>query len=303
MAKDKAANEHFVPQAYLKSFANIKQQCFVYDKLNNSQFCSNIKNILTQRYLYDFDTELLKMFPGVDQQAVEKILANTIDGYWGNIVSNINNNFEWFSLKRPWNYLDVYRCAAIQLMRTPRGKETLLKIYNTVYKKTYDVRFENVFLAKEILNVLNENMKSDLLEIILDKFGHISIGINNTEIPFITCDNPAFVLPNKWDAGKTEMMYYPVTPGRCIFFFKRNYLSHQLNEVFEDVKSGKFVIKELSDITQEAYKCEQEILKELNPQSIVLKMEDILFLNTCCAKTASQYIISNQDMINQKLWL
>lgn len=303
MAKDKTDNGHYVPKAYLQSFANKKQQCFVYDKQNNKQFCPNIKNILAERYFYDFDAELLENFPTVDRQAVEKILANTIDGYWGNIVSNIENNFEWFSLKHSWNFLDVYRCATVQLMRTPGGKETLLKIYNTVYEKDNDKTFENIVFAKELLDVLNENMRSVLLELILNEFGHITIGINNTQIPFITCDTPIFVLPNKWDEEKTEMMYYPITPERCIFFFKRKYPSHQLKFVLEDVKSGKFVAKSFSDIPQEAYKREREMLKTLNPQSMDLKTEDVLLFNSCCAKIASRYIISNQDMLTRNLWV
>lgn len=303
MAKDKTANEHYVPQAYLKSFTNKNNQCFVYDKKNNNSFCSNIKNILAKRYLYDFDSELLKSFPKVDQQAVEKILANTIDGYWGNIVSNIEKNFEWFSLKHSWNFLDVYRCTAVQLMRTPNGKETLLKIYNTVYEKEHDKKFENIVLAKEILDVLNENMRSALLEILLNEFGHLTIGINHTEIPFITSDTPVFVLPNKWDEGKTEMMYYPITPKRCIFFFKRKYPNNQLKFVLEDIKSGKFMVKDFSDIPQEAYRREQEILKKLNPESITLNPEEVLLYNSYCVEIATQYIISNQDMTERKFWV
>lgn len=304
MAKDKTAKEHYVPQAYLKSFANNKQQCFVYDKQNNTQFTPNIINILAERYLYDFDAGLLESFPKVDQQAVEKILSMTFDSYWCNIVDNIENNFKWFSLKRSWNFLDVYRCAAVQLMRTPSGKEKLLKTYNAVYNETLDKKFENILLAKELLDILNENMKSILLETILTEFGHITIGINDTEIPFITSDSPVFILSNQWDEGKTEqMMYYPVTPKRCIFFFKRKYVSQQLKAVFEDVNSGKFVINDLSDIPQEAYRREQEMLKRLNPESIVLNSEEILLFNSCCAEMATRYIISNQDMTTRKFWV
>ena len=196
MAKNKTTNEHYVPRTYLKSFANKKQQCFVYDKQNKKHFIANIEGILTERYLYDFDIELLEGYSEVDEQAVEKILGITIDNYWRNIVANIENNFESFSLKYSWHFLDVYRCAAVQLMRTPTGKKALMNIYDEVYGKKHDGSFENIVLAKEIFNVLNENMKSILLEIMLNEYGHITIGINNTEIPFITSDNPVFVLPN-----------------------------------------------------------------------------------------------------------
>lgn len=94
MAKDKVANEHYVPRAYLRAFANEKQQCFVFDKLNDKFFQTNIQGILSQRYLYDFDKEILCGFPNVDEQAVEKVLGATIDGYWKNIVKNIDTNYQ-----------------------------------------------------------------------------------------------------------------------------------------------------------------------------------------------------------------
>lgn len=304
MAQDKTANEHYVPRAYLKSFANEKQQCFVYDKQNKRHFISNINGVLAERYLYDFDMGLLENFSEVEEQAVEKILGMTIDNYWCNIVANIENNFECFSLKYSWHFLDVYRCATVQLMRTPSGKKTLLNIYNEVYRKERDEKFENIVLAKEILNVLDENMKSILLEIILNEYGHITIGINNTDIPFVTSDNPVFVLANMWDKSKTEMMmYYPITPKRCIFFQKRKYVGDQLGNVLVDVKLGKFVIKELWDIPQEAYRREKEKLKQLNPGTIILRKENVLVLNSCCVEVATRYIVSGQNIEKEKLWV
>lgn len=304
MAQDKTANEHYVPRAYLKSFANEKQQCYVYDKQNKKPFPSNIKGILSERYFYDFDAELVKDCIGIDVQALEKILAVTIDDYWNNIVANIDANFEWFSLKYSWHFLDIYRCAAVQLMRTPSGKKMLLHMYNEVYGKEKDERFENIVLAKEVCNVLDENLKSVLLEIILNEYGHIAIGLNETSIPFITSDTPVFVMPNIWDKSKTEMMmYYPITPQRCIFFLKRKKVENQLGNVFEDVNSGKFEIADLADITQEAYRREKEMLKQLNPETIILREEDVLVFNTCCAETATRYVISFQNLEKEKLWI
>ena len=304
MAQDKTANEHYVPKVYLRAFANDKKQCFVYDKLKDKTFSTNIQGILSQRYLYDFDKELLGGFPNVDEQAVEKILGSTIDGYWKNIVENIDTNYQWFSLKYSWYFLDVYRCVAIQMIRTPKGKKALLNIYNGVYKKEHDVRYENIVLAKEIFNVLDENMKSILVEMLLNEYGHITVGINETNIPFITSDTPAFQMPYIWDDKKQEMMiYYPVTPKRCIILHKRNYVENKLNEVINETTTGEFAITDLSDITQEAYRREEEQLAIVNPESIKLNEEDVLIVNTCCIGLAERYVISNQDLEKQRFWI
>jgi hypothetical protein len=304
MAQDKVANEHYVPRAYLKAYANEKQQCFVYDKLKDKIFSTNIQGILSQRYLYDFDKELLGEFPNVDEQAVEKVLGATIDSYWKNIVDNIDKNYQWFSVKYLGHFLDVYRCAAIQMMRTPKGKKNLLDIYNEVYRKKQDARYENIVLAKEIINVLDDNMESVLLDMLLNEYGHITIGINETSIPFVTSDTPVFQMPYVWDENKQEMMiFYPITPTRCIIFHKRNYVESLLNAVINETAIGRFEIKDLSDITQEAYRREKEQLSRLNPESRVLKEEEVLVMNTCCVRLAERYVICNCNPEKTKLWL
>lgn len=304
MAQDRVANEHYVPRAYLRAFSNNKEQCFVFDKTNNKVFQSNIQGILSQRYLYDFDRELLSGFQNVEEQAIEKILGETIDGYWRNIVENIEQNYQWFSIRYSWHFLDVYRCVAIQMMRTPKGKKNLLDIFNEVYKKQQDARFENIVLAKEIFNVLDDNMDSVLLEILLNEYGHITVGINQTSIPFITSDTPVFQMPYIWDDKRNEMMiFYPITPTRCLIFHKRHYVKNMLNEVINETATGQFLIKDLADITQEAYRREKEHLARLNPESRILTEEDVLVMNTCCVGLAEQYVICSQIPKSQEFWL
>ena len=53
---------------------------------------------------------------------------------------------------------------AIQLIRTPKGKQQLLEIYNEIYKKNIDKKLENVVLAKEIINILNDELKVHYLK-------------------------------------------------------------------------------------------------------------------------------------------
>lgn len=304
MAQDKVAREHYVPRAYLDAFANAKKQCNVFDKINGKFFVANVQKVLSERYLYDFDKELTAGFPEVDEQAVEKILGMTFDRYWKNVAQNIESNYQWFSLKYSWHFLDVYRCAAVQMIRTPKGKKNLLNIYNRVYGKSTDERFENILLAKELLNIIDDNMKSVLLEMLLNEYGHITIGINDTKTLFVTSDNPLFTMPYIWDEKRKEMMLiYPVTPTRCLIFHKRNYVDSQLNEVLKEVAAGKFVINDLSDILQEAYKREKEILSKLNPETRSLQMKDVLVINTYCVGQAEQYIISNSNPQENRLWV
>ena len=301
MAQDKVANEHYVPKAYLRSFMNDVKKCHIYDKANKKYFLTGIDNILAERYMYDFPKEILMGFSNVDPQTVEKFLANTMDGYWRNIVDNIEQNFQWFSLKYSYHFLDVYRCITMQLLRTPNGKKMLADIYGEVYQKEIKSDFENVFLARELINIIDDNLNSFLLEILLEEFGHVSIGVNDTCYPFVTSDNPVVTMANIWNKDE-RMIFYPVTPHRCLLLPKRKKVENQLGIVLNEVAMGKYCITELYEINQEAYRREKAMLKELNPESIVISEVDAFVLNSCSYLNANKYIVSNVDIEKCNLW-
>lgn len=235
MAQDKTTKGHYVSQIYLKSFANDKSQCHVYDKKENKYFMTNVTNIMGERYFYDISDTIVNeckyLIKGkIEKQILEKILASTVDGYWKKIVDNIESNYEWFSIKYLCNYLNVYKCIAIQLLRTPRGRTLTAELYRRIYGKEVKKEFENIFLAKEISEVLKEVSDSFVMDYLLNNFRHICVGINNMNVPFITADNPVITLENFEEEGK-DIFYYPVTPDRCIFLLKRTVVGSQLSKV------------------------------------------------------------------------
>lgn len=70
----KVKNQHYVPQFYLKQWANNKEQLFVYDKKQCKNFPSNISNIASSRFFYDF--------PEIDELVKNKIrIQLKKDGY------------------------------------------------------------------------------------------------------------------------------------------------------------------------------------------------------------------------------
>lgn len=305
MAQGKTIKEHYVPRTYLRSFANENDQCRVFDKEQKKFFISSVENILAERYLYDFDKNFMNFFGNIDEQLIEKTLGMTVDGYWNNIVENISQNYEWFSLKYSYHYLDVYRCAAIQLIRTPQGKKQLFDIYCEICKKDLDAKTENIFLAYAILSILKDISDDSLLRLLLEKYGHVSIGINDTEIPFVTSDNPIITLADFWDEEYSDtMMYYPITPNRCLFFHRRKKIDHQLNAVLEDWLNGRFQITNIYDILQEAYRREKALNEKKNPLTRQVSDAEVIVLNTCLYKTAIRFVIAGADIKGEEgLWL
>jgi hypothetical protein len=47
-------NQHYVPQSYLKSFTDSQEKIYVFDKFEQKCFSSNVKNVASERYFYDF---------------------------------------------------------------------------------------------------------------------------------------------------------------------------------------------------------------------------------------------------------
>lgn len=300
--KDKVDIGHYVPRAYLKSFAYKGDTCYTYDRIQNKYYPSNIDNIMGERYFYDFPDEVIKAFQdghaeNIDKQILEKLLGQTVDSYWKHIVENIESNYkEWFTLKWSMHFVDVYRCATVQLLRTKKGKDMVAAIYKGFYKKEVEEDVKNVLLAKEIGDVLKETPDSFLMEYLLNTYGHICIGLNESEIPFITGDNPVLVL-NKCKGE--DIVYYPVTPKRCIFLKPRKKIESQLNNVMMEFVRGEFK-GSVADLTNEAYNREKKLMREKNPPYIEVDREFAYTLNTSIYLVSNRWIISNMDLEENK---
>ncbi|MGM3308051.1 DUF4238 domain-containing protein [Anabaena sp. WFMT] len=66
-------NQHYVPRSYLENFSidpsKNEKQIFVFDKVTQKKFPTNIKNITLERYFYDFPETFV--LPREDPQKVE----------------------------------------------------------------------------------------------------------------------------------------------------------------------------------------------------------------------------------------
>jgi len=291
-------NQHYVPQGYLKSFSDTQDKCYVYDKLKKTSFKTNIRNILSKRFFYDFDYEsfieenkinkqLISEIP--TKQTIEKILSE-IEGYFPNILKNIDKNFKWFSL-RNLNRFEVYRFISIQIIRTPNGKKNILSAYKAINNEITE-KLENLFFAHELFDIIKCERNPIILEMLLKDYGHMSIGVNKSNIYFLTSDTPVMFI-NKFNDEK-NIVYYPVTPVRCIILSKYNTVDSNLNAVLQDFMCGKYKCKKLYDIPKESYRREQQLIQKLNPQTIDINDVCAEKLNVICAISADRYIISNQ---------
>ncbi|MBQ8920399.1 MAG: DUF4238 domain-containing protein [Acidaminococcaceae bacterium] len=267
-------------------FADENKRCYVYDKLNKKFFQNKINNILIEKNFYDFDDDIIKKFQEkegtkLDKKTIELVFSKTVESYHRNILKNIENpNLRWFSIDSI-SYIEIYKCILIQLIRTPKGKEALVKLYHKVLDET-DEKKDIFYLALEIIKVLQDSgVDSKLLLELLNSYGHICIGINNTDCHFITSDMPIIKIP--FEHSEREVYYYPVTPKRCIFLLKR-YVVPRLK--LEDAANEE-CIKE--------HQRNEEIKSRLNPVKKDISQEFAFELNNQIYKNASRFIVSKES--------
>jgi hypothetical protein len=118
--------QHIVPQSYLKSFTASNGKCFVYDKTTDKYFSAAPKDIMNVRNFYDFLDSLPKPDTGheVDPKFIEKILG-LVDSFYVNIRDALSENTEGVvPTKNVGIWFEIYRFIAIQMIRTPSGRET-----------------------------------------------------------------------------------------------------------------------------------------------------------------------------------
>ena len=54
----KVLNQHYVPQSYLRYFSPDRNKIFVFDKFNQKEFQSNVRNVASERAFYDFPEDI-----------------------------------------------------------------------------------------------------------------------------------------------------------------------------------------------------------------------------------------------------
>lgn len=227
---EKVKNEHYVPQRYLRAFAN-GEKFFVYDKEKAQKRSGNIGDYASERYFYDVDFEELKkevlehnpdfrmepeienLMAEVDEQHIEHWFGQNVETWLFEPISKVITTYTMANAESlgkmqilsddNMDYLSLY--LAIQLVRSKEFREQITELYERVPLLLADKFMKNDDVTKpsQLFNVqLNKNhkklfhaqflMDQDFItEIAISMRNKIwLIGYNQTAEPFITSDNP-----------------------------------------------------------------------------------------------------------------
>jgi hypothetical protein len=219
MEYDKPKLHHYVPQFYLKRFANANGKLWVWDKLKDAIFQTNPKNVAAENNFY-WMQELADA--GHDPNALEKQLsvletnASLITDQW----------LYWFSdldLGRQIDIPDANReevalFVAVQWLRTLDQREIISALGNIdpTDLKERARRHTNVMWDFGIISDIRDRIKNSVW----------IFGRNETAEPFITSDNPvAFKTPDNRQWTRSGILLpgvyavYPLSPEIVMYCY------------------------------------------------------------------------------------
>lgn len=229
MKKEKK-NQHYVPQFYLEHFSvkkNNVSQISVYDKKRKKFFPTNIRNVASSRFFYDFPsvnelkdliedrTELKQFLMANDDlifndQIIENFFSEEIENSFKKILDKIitgytmtykHNDLKNIISEEDKTLLSFY--ISLQMTRTNEFREKILELEEKALKgiTLMQARFRFPDLKQSDFEILKKKELDSLSHAsymfgIAEKiapllFSHVwFIGINLSDLPFYTSDHP-----------------------------------------------------------------------------------------------------------------
>lgn len=139
MARGEVINQHYVPQTYLRRFANSSGQIWVYDKSESRAFQTNIRNVAAERRFYD--SEDLAKITG-NRQYIEKHLSN-LEGHYDSKLKVFLRSLDFNKFRkiapRERHFFSAY--LVVQMFRTKKALITRQQIVDAglaIQKKAYN---------------------------------------------------------------------------------------------------------------------------------------------------------------------
>lgn len=263
---NKVKNQHYVPQFYLKQWTNNKEQLFVYDKKQKKSFTSNVKNVASSKFFYDFPEidEIMKdkiriqlkkdgfEDDYIDDFFQEQVLENSFSELESIVASLLNQKIKKIddvsSLSEEWikNYpiftnddKQIFaHYIASQLVRTNKHKlfqeDTTIQLFDGM-KRVYKNN-TNDNLIVEVDNDYHEwQYLSNILPLtlefskILESYKWI-IYRNFTDMPFYISDSPVTRYGQLGNFGLKEKgveIRFPLSPKYELIIHEPTFLYEQ----------------------------------------------------------------------------
>jgi hypothetical protein len=224
---DKVKNQHFVPQFYLRHFADAAEKLFVFDKPQEKIFPSHVNDVASAKYFYDLPESLA---PAGKSQFVEKALSDAESMYAPALQAMVAvMQSDSCVCERSKEIIADF--MAVQLMRT-RDVRTRIQQINDMFEKVlseftpeareqYSSEPDGHQAVQAALIMKHSRETKQLL------LNHMWIGVRNpTNRPLLTSDSPIIRVPHVINerapctgiASDGIEIFFPLSPstGLCL---------------------------------------------------------------------------------------
>jgi hypothetical protein len=148
----KVKKQHFVPQGYLRKFANAREQLYVFDKYNRRSFISAVRDVANKKYFYDFGSDIIEEIAAhidthpelsltleerqqlLDPQRIEHQLGEKMDGRFPSLLSEIILAAEQKGMITREQKHELSILLSVQMLRLPRQRQYLIEVYEKTVK-------------------------------------------------------------------------------------------------------------------------------------------------------------------------
>lgn len=214
----KKVRQHYVSKAYLRNFSSAKEKLFVFDKICQKAFPSNITDICNERFFYNIPPE----FKGKNTkvQLVEDLFAENIEPFYSQLNQSVIENIERHGCITVEQKEALAYCITMQILRTPKFRDEYIQLTQV------DEGVASVQLAEAMFNPENHNFLINALN------SHIWIvGKNETESPFYTSDSPIVKRPHKKHPARNYSGYssvgieiaFPLSSNYIIVMYEKTF--------------------------------------------------------------------------------
>jgi len=239
----KVKRQHYVPQFYLREFAEDGQLVWVFDKSEEKAFKANIRDVASEWYFYDFPATSLA--EGVDPQLVEKELAK-IEAQFSDALETVLSEVQESGRIDPQHKSLMSQFMALQELRTPAARNSWIEMEETVMQRVLELQIQHkmpelsdhdytvrvnpeVAAMRQAMFMFSPKMLLSICRILQN---HIwLVGINETSQPFYTSDCPLVRRPHKekkfWSTSGLGSegieIAFPLTPKYILVLFDRRF--------------------------------------------------------------------------------
>ncbi len=239
----KVKRQHYVPQFYLRRFAEDSQRLWVFDKPTKRAFKANIRNVASESYFYDFPATSLA--ENVDPQLVEKELAK-IETQFSDTLETVLSKVQESGRIDPQQKSLMSQFMALQELRTPEARNSWIEMKETVMQRVLELQIQHkmpelsdrdyrVRVNPEVVAIQQARFMFSpriLLPMCNVLQNHIwLVGLNETSQPFYTSDSPLVRRAHKeerfWSTSGLGSegieIAFPLTPKHILILCDRRF--------------------------------------------------------------------------------